>query len=72
MSKLTTIWYISYAFCVLHALSLASLMCNDAQNSCSALSKTFSVKKKKGKLRKAWDGSKVIYNVASWGATAIG
>ncbi|KAG5065769.1 hypothetical protein HKD37_04G009802 [Glycine soja] len=38
----------------------------------SALSKTFSVKKKKGKLRKAWDGSKVIYNVASWGATAIG
>lgn len=37
-----------------------------------ALSKTFSAKKKKGKLRKAWDGSKVIYNVASWGATAIG
>ncbi|CDP11485.1 unnamed protein product [Coffea canephora] len=37
-----------------------------------ALCKTFSVKKKKGKLRKAWDGSKVIYNVASWGATAIG
>nr|AFK43505.1 unknown [Medicago truncatula] len=37
-----------------------------------ALSKAFSVKKKKGKLRKAWDGSKVIYNVASWGATAIG
>ncbi|GMI82792.1 hypothetical protein like AT5G49710 [Hibiscus trionum] len=37
-----------------------------------ALSKTFSVKKKKGKFRKAWDGSKVIYNVASWGATAIG
>uniref|UniRef100_A0A5B6Z2I1 Uncharacterized protein n=1 Tax=Davidia involucrata TaxID=16924 RepID=A0A5B6Z2I1_DAVIN len=37
-----------------------------------ALSKTFSVKKKTGKLRKAWDGSKVIYNVASWGATAIG
>ncbi|XP_021283867.1 uncharacterized protein LOC110416259 isoform X1 [Herrania umbratica] len=37
-----------------------------------ALSKTFSIKKKKGKLRKAWDGSKVIYNVASWGATAIG
>ncbi|KAL3340178.1 hypothetical protein AABB24_028683 [Solanum stoloniferum] len=37
-----------------------------------ALSKTFSLKKKKGKLRKAWDGSKVIYNVASWGATAIG
>ncbi|KAK6126805.1 hypothetical protein DH2020_039453 [Rehmannia glutinosa] len=38
----------------------------------AALCKTFSVKKKKGKLRKAWDGSKVIYNVASWGATAIG
>nr|GLL48127.1 uncharacterized protein LOC109170391 isoform X1 [Ipomoea trifida]GMD93970.1 Inactive serine/threonine-protein kinase roco10 [Ipomoea batatas] len=37
-----------------------------------ALSKTFSVKKKKGKLRKAWDGSKIIYNVASWGATAVG
>ncbi|KAF9620731.1 hypothetical protein IFM89_014252 [Coptis chinensis] len=37
-----------------------------------ALSKTFSVKKKKGKLRKAWDGSKVVYNVVSWGATAIG
>ncbi|GMP80466.1 hypothetical protein CsSME_00035554 [Camellia sinensis var. sinensis] len=42
---------------------------NQLQN---ALCKTFSVKKKKGKLRKAWDGSKVIYNVASWGATAIG
>ncbi|KAK1288798.1 hypothetical protein QJS10_CPB19g01532 [Acorus calamus] len=37
-----------------------------------ALSKTFSVKKRKGKLLKAWNGSKVIYNVASWGATAIG
>uniref|UniRef100_A0A7N0UL41 Uncharacterized protein n=1 Tax=Kalanchoe fedtschenkoi TaxID=63787 RepID=A0A7N0UL41_KALFE len=37
-----------------------------------ALNKTFSVKKKKGKLHKAWDGSKVIYNVASWGATAVG
>ncbi|XP_030528472.2 uncharacterized protein LOC115739498 isoform X2 [Rhodamnia argentea] len=37
-----------------------------------ALCKTFSVKNKKGKLRKAWDGSRVIYNVASWGATAIG
>ncbi|KAK6938082.1 hypothetical protein RJ641_031590 [Dillenia turbinata] len=37
-----------------------------------ALSKTFCVKKKKGKLRKAWDGGRVIYNVASWGATAIG
>ncbi|GAA0143200.1 hypothetical protein LIER_03942 [Lithospermum erythrorhizon] len=37
-----------------------------------ALSKTFSVKKRKGRLQKAWEGSKVIYNVASWGATAIG
>ncbi|KAI4366538.1 hypothetical protein MLD38_022404 [Melastoma candidum] len=37
-----------------------------------ALSKTFSVKRKKGKLRKAWNGSKVVYNVASWGATAVG
>ncbi|XP_039127840.1 uncharacterized protein LOC120263926 [Dioscorea cayenensis subsp. rotundata] len=37
-----------------------------------ALTKTFSLKKKKSKLRKAWDGSKVIYNVASWGATAVG
>jgi hypothetical protein len=37
-----------------------------------ALSKTFGMKKKKGKLRKAWEGSQVIYNVASWGATAIG
>ncbi|KAE8652147.1 uncharacterized protein LOC101202793 isoform X2 [Cucumis sativus] len=42
---------------------------NQLQN---ALCKTFSVKKRKGKLRKAWDGSKVIYNVASWGATAVG
>ncbi|KAH9626498.1 hypothetical protein KSS87_020200 [Heliosperma pusillum] len=38
----------------------------------AALSKTFSLKKKKGKLRKALDGTKVIYNVASWSATAIG
>lgn len=37
-----------------------------------ALSKTFSAKGKKSKLRKAWDGSVVVYNVASWGATAIG
>ncbi|XP_074279418.1 uncharacterized protein LOC141604811 isoform X2 [Silene latifolia] len=37
-----------------------------------ALSKTFSLKKKKGKLRKALDGTKVVYNVASWSATAIG
>jgi len=38
----------------------------------SALSKTFSAKKRKGKLQKAWDGTKVIYNVASWSATAVG
>ena len=37
-----------------------------------ALSTMFSVKKRKGRLRKAWEGSKVIYNVASWSATAIG
>ncbi|XP_074557382.1 uncharacterized protein LOC141813335 isoform X2 [Curcuma longa] len=37
-----------------------------------ALCKAFSVKKRKGRLRKAWEGSQVIYNVASWGATAIG
>ncbi|KAL0908625.1 hypothetical protein M5K25_023129 [Dendrobium thyrsiflorum] len=37
-----------------------------------ALCKTFSGKKKKTRLQKAWDGSKVIYNVASWSATAIG
>ncbi|KAL2892901.1 Teneurin-3 [Bienertia sinuspersici] len=37
-----------------------------------ALSKTFSLKKRKGKLRKAFDGTKIIYNVASWSATAIG
>lgn len=37
-----------------------------------ALSKTFSTTKKKGKLRKMWDSSKVIYNVVSWGATAVG
>ncbi|KAG8059233.1 hypothetical protein GUJ93_ZPchr0002g24519 [Zizania palustris] len=37
-----------------------------------ALSKTFSAKKRKNKLQKAWDGTKVIYNVASWSATAIG
>lgn len=37
-----------------------------------ALCKTFSGKKKKSRLQKAWDGSKVIYNVASWSATAIG
>ncbi|KAK4276871.1 hypothetical protein QN277_014973 [Acacia crassicarpa] len=35
------------------------------------LRKALSVKKK-GKLQKTWEGSKVIYNVASWGATAIG
>ncbi|KAF9601563.1 hypothetical protein IFM89_020419 [Coptis chinensis] len=37
-----------------------------------ALSKTFSLKKRKGKLQKAWNGSKFVYNVASWGATAVG
>ncbi|KAE8820390.1 hypothetical protein D1007_01532 [Hordeum vulgare] len=37
-----------------------------------ALKKTFSAEKRKGKLRKAWDGTKNIYNVASWGATAVG
>ncbi|KAL5201785.1 hypothetical protein ABZP36_036139 [Zizania latifolia] len=37
-----------------------------------ALKKTFSARKRKGKLRKAWDGTKVIYNVASWSATAVG
>lgn len=36
------------------------------------LSKTFEVKKKKSRLRKAWDGANVVYNVASWSATAIG
>ncbi|XP_010916672.1 uncharacterized protein [Elaeis guineensis] len=37
-----------------------------------ALSKTFSEKRKKSRLQKAWDRSKVVYNVASWSATAIG
>lgn len=37
-----------------------------------ALTKTFATKGKKSKLRKAWDGSIVIYNVTSWGATALG
>ncbi|XP_074583462.1 uncharacterized protein LOC141839581 [Curcuma longa] len=36
------------------------------------LCKAFSVKKRKSRLRKAWQGSQIIYNVASWGATAIG
>ncbi|OAY70191.1 hypothetical protein ACMD2_22380 [Ananas comosus] len=36
-----------------------------------ALRKTFSAKKK-SRLQKAWDSSKVIYNLASWSATAIG
>jgi hypothetical protein len=31
-----------------------------------ALRKTFSAEKKKSKIRKAWDETKVIYNVA-WG-----
>ncbi|TVU09870.1 hypothetical protein EJB05_43367, partial [Eragrostis curvula] len=37
-----------------------------------ALKKTFSAQKRKSKIQKAWDGTKVIYNVASWGATAVG
>lgn len=37
-----------------------------------ALSKTFSANKRKNKLQKAWDGTKVMYNIASWSATAIG
>ncbi|KAG2635528.1 uncharacterized protein LOC120660935 isoform X1 [Panicum virgatum] len=37
-----------------------------------ALWKTFSAEKKKSRIRKAWDGTKVIYNVASWGTTAVG
>ncbi|XP_066363004.1 uncharacterized protein [Miscanthus floridulus] len=37
-----------------------------------ALRKTFSAEKKKSKIRKAWDGTKVIYNVASLGVTAVG
>jgi len=45
------------------------LMPNQLQE---ALSKTFSTKKRKGKLQKAWAGTQVIYNVASWSATAIG
>ncbi|XP_066310346.1 uncharacterized protein [Miscanthus floridulus] len=37
-----------------------------------ALRKTFSAEKKKSKIRKAWDGTKIIYNVASLGVTAVG
>ncbi|PWZ44251.1 hypothetical protein Zm00014a_019685 [Zea mays] len=37
-----------------------------------ALKKTFSAENKKSKIRKAWDGTKVIYNVASWGAIVVG
>lgn len=37
-----------------------------------ALKKTFAVTKNKGKLRKIWDSGKTIYNMASWGATAVG
>ncbi|KAH9314601.1 hypothetical protein KI387_023228, partial [Taxus chinensis] len=36
------------------------------------LENTFSVPKNKGKLRKLWNGSKTIYNIVSWGATAAG
>jgi hypothetical protein len=32
-----------------------------------ALRKAISVEKKKSKIWKAWDETKVIYNVASWG-----
>ncbi|OWM67727.1 hypothetical protein CDL15_Pgr019228 [Punica granatum] len=54
------------------ACFMAAYLSSLKETKACALSKTFSAKKKKGKLRKAWDGSKVIYNVASWGATAIG
>lgn len=37
-----------------------------------ALKKTFSAEKRKGKFRKACDGTKAVYNVASWSATAVG
>ncbi|XP_042385499.1 uncharacterized protein LOC121977061 [Zingiber officinale] len=36
------------------------------------LCKAFSVKKRKSRLWKAWQGSQIIYNAASWSATAIG
>ncbi|RZC45581.1 hypothetical protein C5167_038531 [Papaver somniferum] len=62
-----------YGFCIGEFdkvyLILQELSPNELQE---VLSKTFSIKKKKGKLQKAWDGSKVIYNLASWGATAAG
>ncbi|KAF3786872.1 hypothetical protein EJ110_NYTH24242 [Nymphaea thermarum] len=53
-------------------LQEGSLLLLDVPMNASSLSTTFSGKKKKGKLRKVWNGTKVIYNVASWGATAIG
>ncbi|KAG6516662.1 hypothetical protein ZIOFF_027135 [Zingiber officinale] len=36
------------------------------------LCKAFSLKKRKSRLWKAWQGSQIIYNAASWSATAIG
>lgn len=57
------------ARCLLSLEQTKELTPNQLQE---VLCKTFSIKKKKGKLRKAWDGSRVIYNVASWGATAAG
>lgn len=36
----------------------------------NALKKAFGVPKK-GRLRKLWNGSKVLYTAASWGATAV-
>ncbi|XP_038990129.1 uncharacterized protein LOC103722302 isoform X2 [Phoenix dactylifera] len=57
------------AACLLSLKQTKELTPNQIQE---ALSKTFSVKKKKSRLQKAWDGGKVIYNLASWSATAIG
>nr|XP_019710542.1 uncharacterized protein LOC105058491 isoform X2 [Elaeis guineensis] len=57
------------AECLLSLKQTKELTPNQLQE---ALSKTFSVKKKKSILRKAWDGGKVIYNLGSWSATAVG
>ncbi|KAG1366589.1 hypothetical protein COCNU_13G003790 [Cocos nucifera] len=57
------------AECLLSLKQTKELTPNQLQE---ALSKTFSVKKKKSILQKAWDGGKVIYNLASWSATAVG
>ncbi|CAN1340880.1 hypothetical protein LINPERPRIM_LOCUS39004 [Linum perenne] len=59
-------------FMAAYLLSLKQTKVRNISTCFPNIHRTFSVKKKKGKLRKAWDGSKVIYNVASWGATAIG